>query len=310
MSGPSRPRGSVARTMRLSVGGGDVEEEPVVAWRSPGETATPSSPPSPAGAAASTTADLARPRASGPWMRQHPRGVSRSVTIASPFGRKPRPQGTARPRAIGADHPGGPGGRTAAARPGTDGRRSGGSRAGRRRGRVRGRGGDRVARGAPSSVPPEQPPSASAARTRQHRRPAARQDTRSRKSSSSCVHPVRLLHLDEVAAAQLDVRRAARCRVGRGRHVPGAGQQVEGAGDEARSGTVMPLSETRACSGGAQGEVEVPLDRGREELGDGDGGQLGVGHREHEAGAGQQRRWCAGRPAAGRRSGSAPGRRA
>ena len=55
------------------------------------------------------------------------------------------------------------------------------------------------------------------------------------------------------------------------------------------TGTPIRLSGTRRVLGGAQGEVEVPLDGGRQELRDGEGGQLGVGHREHEAGAGEDR---------------------
>ena len=57
------------------------------------------------------------------------------------------------------------------------------------------------------------------------------QPTRSRNSSSSACTSLGLLHREEVAARQLDVRRAVDAG-GRAGHVAGAGQHVVAAGDE------------------------------------------------------------------------------
>ena len=88
------------------------------------------------------------------------------------------------------------------------------------------------------------------------------------------VHAVGLLHLEEVAAAQLDVRRSLDARGGGG-HVAGPGHQVEGARDEDR-GQRDAAERDAGVAGGAEREVGVPVDRGREELADRQRGELGV----------------------------------
>ena len=125
------------------------------------------------------------------------------------------------------------------------------------------------------------------------------QPTRSRNSSSSCVDALGLLHLDEVGAAQLDVRRRRRS----------APRRCACRGRRPARRTCAATKERRApCDvaerdpgvlGGAQGEVEVPVDRGGQELVDRARRRARVGHREHEAGVGQHAR-CARGPTGSR----------
>src|SRR4051812_23261441 len=77
------------------------------------------------------------------------------------------------------------------------------------------------------------------------------------------VDAVGVLHLEEVRAAELDVRRVPHLRGGR-RHRARAGEEVPGARDEHRR-CVDPAEPDPGVTGGVEGDVGVPLDRGLEE---------------------------------------------